>query len=99
MVSPAQEFGALFAAVVRRFFAQNGAVAPTDSALAATGERLWAVVSERGLPPPLAPHERGEPGGMTDAECSPLMARVLAGADDPLLAEAVRQIVKACLYP
>jgi hypothetical protein len=99
MAFSAREFGAQFAAIVRRLYAQNTVPAPGDATLNATGERLWAIATERGLPPPLAAHERGEPGGMTEEECSPLVARALAGAADPLLAEAVRQVIKACLYP
>ena len=29
----------------------------------------------------------------------PLVARVIAGSDEPLLAEAARHLVKACFYP
>ena len=95
----AEEFSQLISAVLRRFFAQNAKPPPADAAGAAFGARLWALVAARGLPRPLAAHERGAPGEMTDDECAPLVAQVLGGADDSLLATAARQLVKACLYP
>jgi hypothetical protein len=37
---------------------------------------------------------------MSEEECAPLVARVVAGVEgDALLAEAARQLVKACFYP
>jgi hypothetical protein len=37
---------------------------------------------------------------MAEEECAPLVARVVAGVEgEALLAEAARQIVKACFYP
>ncbi len=99
MDSRAEEFGRLVAAVLRRFFRQNAqpelAVADSEAFAA----RLWSLVAERGLPPALAPGERGAPREMSDAECAPLVARVLGGSSDPLLSEAARQLVKACFYP
>ncbi len=94
-----KEFTPLVTAVLARFFAQNGRAAPPMDALSAFGERLWAVVVERGLPRPLGPGEVGVAGGLTEDECAPLIAAALGGADDPLLANAARQLVKACLYP
>ena len=92
-------FSRLVDGVLARFFAQNARLPPSDAERAAFGARLWALVAERGLPKPLAKHERGEPGEMSDEECAPLMARVLGGADDDCLATAARQLVKACFYP
>jgi hypothetical protein len=86
-------------AVLARLFAQNARAAPVAAESAAFGARLWALVAQRGLPRPLAAHERGDPGGMSDEECAPLVARVLGGAKDELLATAARQLVKACFYP
>jgi hypothetical protein len=60
---------------------------------------LHALVRERGLPSPLRPGEKGEPGGMADGEVGPLVARVLGSASHPLLADAAKQLVKACFYP
>ena len=93
------DFPELVRAVLARFLAQNAQPVPPDAELAAFGARLWELVAGRGLPRPLAPGERGEPGEMSDEECAPLVARVLAGVDNPLLAVAARQLVKACLYP
>ena len=99
MAETEAEFSRLVGAVLTRFFAQNARPLPSDAEGAAVGARLWALVAERGLPPPLAKHERGEPGEMSDEECAPLVARVLGGAHDALLVSAARQLVKTCFYP
>ena len=99
MDNDAQEFSRLVGAVLARFFAQNGKVLPATFDRGGFGARLWQVVSERGLPRPLAAHECGRPSGMSEEECAPLVARVLGGAKDALLAAAAKQLVKACLYP
>jgi hypothetical protein len=36
---------------------------------------------------------------MSEEACAPLVARVLGGATDDLLATAAKQLVKACFYP
>jgi hypothetical protein len=85
--------------ILRRFFEQNGR-GPLDGAIADDiAGRLWRLVGERGLPRPLLPAERGEPGGMSDAECDPLVRAVLGSETDALFRDAVRQLVKACFYP
>lgn len=92
-------FTAIIRGILDRFFRQNDQPAPPAAAGAAFADRLHALLVERGLPRPLAPDESGQPGGMAEAECAPLVARV-AGADaPPLLAEAAKQLVKACFYP
>jgi hypothetical protein len=93
-----QEFVALVTAVVERYLAQNGR-SPASPGVAGLASRLFALIEERGLPPPLAEGDCGQPGGMSDETCSPLVARVMAGADDVRLEEAARQLVKACFYP
>ena len=95
----AADFSRRVEAVLVRFFRQNGARPPSVALQREFAARLHALIGERGLPPPLAPGEQGRPGGMSEAECAPLVARVLGGAGDPLLAEAARQLVKACFYP
>ncbi|MBI5769824.1 MAG: hypothetical protein HZA93_18760, partial [Verrucomicrobia bacterium] len=94
-----KEFSRLVGAVLTRFFAQNGRTAPPDAEMAAFGARLWSIVGERGLPRPLAAHESGAPGGMAEEECAALVARVVGGATDEWLANAAKQLVKACFYP
>ena len=93
------EFERRVAVVVRRYARQNGA----EECGAAGAERVAAglgrVVARRGLPRPLGPGETGTPGGMSEAETAPLVAEVLGGAAAPWLAEAARQLVKACFYP
>ena len=97
MVTDEREFAARVEAVLRRFMVQNGQTAPEQ--LPAIAQRLWMLVNKRGLPRPLAVHERGEPGGMSDEECAPLVSAVIDPAESLLLVEAVRQLVKACFYP
>lgn len=93
-----QEFVALVTTVVGRFYVQNGRnVVPADAGRMAG--RLFELILERGLPPPLREGDYGKPGGMADEICAPLVERILAGSDDGLLAEAARQLVKACFYP
>ncbi|MSU65440.1 MAG: hypothetical protein EXS38_04900 [Opitutus sp.] len=99
MDETAADFERLVGAVLHRFLRQNAQAVPPDAAWAGLTARLWSLVTERGLPAPLAPKESGTPGGMTEAECAPLVARVLGAAPEPLLREAVRQLVKACFYP
>ena len=94
-----EEFERLIAAVVVRFFGQKQQPPPSGAELARFGAQLRQLVEERGLPRPLAAHECGAPGGMSEEECAPLVARVGAGTRDPLLADAARQLVKACFYP
>jgi hypothetical protein len=72
---------------------------PPSADVTRLARQLGDVVTRRGLPAPLAEGERGKPGGMTDAECAPLVAQVMDGVEDPLLAEAARQLVKTCFYP
>jgi len=93
-----QEFVGLVTTLVTRFFAQNG-----RDLTAVEGEplagRLSALIMERGLPRALAEGELGSPGGMSDEACAPLVARLVAGSKDDLLADTARQLIKACFYP
>jgi len=93
------EFSRLVDAVLLRFFAQNEQPPPEEAERVRCATNLFALLVERGLPRPLARHERGAPGEMSDAEVAPLVARVLGGSANPLLAEVARQLVKACFYP
>lgn len=87
------------ARILARFFAQNGRAVPAVAECEAFAARLAAVVAERGLPRLLAPGECGVAGSLPDEVCAPLVARVVAGASEPLLADAARQLVKACFHP
>lgn len=89
----------LIGSVVRRWFQQHGRPSPDSSIVAGLATRLRELIDERGLPPPLPEGECGAPGGMSEAECSPLVLRVAGTQAEPLLAEATRQLVKACFYP
>lgn len=93
------EFSRLVTAVLARFGAQNAAPGLTAAESEALGARLWAVVSEQGLPRALSAGECGAPGGLTDDACAPLVARVMGAEANALLEVAVKQLVKACLYP
>jgi hypothetical protein len=93
------EFQRLVGAVVARFVAQKSQMPPTAGEIKRFTSQLSQLVDERGLPPPLPTDECGKPGGMAEEECAPLVARVIAGTREPLLAEVARQLVKACFYP
>jgi len=97
----AEDFDRLVRAVLDRFFRQNGQ-APLPAEIAGGfSARLWALVGERGLPPPLAPGDPGAPRDWPAAEVAPLVARVLSPDTEggALLATAARQLVKACFQP
>ncbi len=93
------EFSRLVAAVLMRFLAQNAVSGVSAEVGEAVGARLWEVVTEHGLPRALAAGECGTPGGMSDDECGPLVARVMGSETDARLEVAVKQLVKACFYP
>lgn len=99
MLKDGAEFERIVSAVVTRFFAQNGRAQPSGAAARQFAAQLGALVAERGLPRPLAAGECGTPGGMSEAEGAPLVARVVAGLDAAIWADVARQLVKACFYP
>lgn len=99
MSAAEQEFSSRMSAVVRRFLAQNGVAAIEASRLDAMAARLWSVIRERGLPRPLCPDEPGEAGGMDETDCARVVAQVMGDVTQPMLADAVRQITKACFHP
>ena len=94
----AQEFSRLVGAVLTRFLAQNGSGLPATFDSEGFGARLGQIVAERGLPGAVKA-TADQPVKLSDKECAPLVARVLGGAPDALLATAAQQLVKACLYP
>lgn len=93
------EFGRLIVPLLKRWFVQNSFAPPPDGDLARLADHLWSLVAERGLPVPLAPGECGAPGGMAEAECTSLVARVAGESSDPRVLEVTRQLVKTCFYP
>jgi hypothetical protein len=93
------EFSRLVAAVLMRFLAQNAVPGVSAEVSEAVGARLWAVVTEHGLPQALSEGECGVPGGLSDDACAPLVARVMGAETNALLEVAVKQLVKTCLYP
>lgn len=100
MTSAGHAFAQLTGAILTRYFSQNGRPPPPAAEMTEFAARLWALIAERGLPRPLGPAERGEPGEMSDAEVAPLLDRVLGGVADRATLEApARQLVKACFYP
>jgi hypothetical protein len=98
MIERAGEFEQLVGAIVTRLFAQASRPPPAGQ-ISLLSVQLAGLVAERGLPRPLGADECGAPGGMSDAETAPLIAQVIAGCDEPLLADLARQLVKACFYP
>ncbi len=100
MLHPQQEFAALVLLVLERFFRQTGRPAPASGSLAQFVARLWQLVTERGVPPPLPPGERGESREMIKEEVAPMIERLVTGlseAEQTALATPARQLVKACL--
>ncbi len=98
----AEIFNRLVLAVLARFFVQTGRAAPAAAVLAEFARRLWTLIGERGLPPPLAPQEQGVPGEMSAEEVAPLIARLVEGfaaEEAAVLATPARQLVKACFHP
>ena len=93
------EFEEITAEIVRRFFRQNAEAPPADAEIGRVAARLSAVVAERGWPRPLAAGETGSPGGLPEAEVAALAARVAGEGAGARLAEAAKQLVKACFYP
>lgn len=93
-------FTAQVGAIVARFFKQNGGNAPDTAVTAGFATRLWQLIGERGLPPPLSPGEQGEAGEMEAEVVAPLVERVLVGLpEDGLWGTVARQLVKACFQP
>jgi hypothetical protein len=96
-------FAALAGKCVRRFLEQTGQAPLSDTFLTQYAARLWQVVNEAGLPPPLAGDDSGEPGEMPAERAAELAAQVFAGL--PLQERHVeldvptRQLLKACLQP
>ena len=93
-----EEFQRIVREMCSRFGAQLSQ--PTSAVdLRRFAAQLAAVVVERGLPRPLPDDEPGTPGGMADEEIVALVSRVIDRVDDPTLADAARQLLKACFYP
>jgi hypothetical protein len=93
------EFGRIVTAVLMRYARQLSRPDPAPEAMLRFAARLREVIEQRGLPRPLREDEQGAPGSMNESECAPLVARIVAGSNDALLADAARQFVKACFYP
>ena len=99
MDEPWDEFGRIVSAVLMRYARQLSRPRPEPEAVFRFVARLREMIEQRGLPRPLRDDESGAPGSMSESECAPLVARIVEGADDALLADAARQLVKACFYP
>ncbi len=102
MTDAENTFAGLVSAILERYFRQNAQPVPPPAERMEFAARLWTVVIERGLPRPLAPAERGEPGEMSDDEVAPLRERALGGFAPgwrAALETPARQLVKACFYP
>jgi hypothetical protein len=94
-----EQFEDLVAEVLQRFLRQNGAPALSASETTGFVSRLGALIVERGLPPPPIPPDDRKPGELPEAEVTALAARVVGETSPPMLADAARQLVKACFYP
>lgn len=100
---PAPAFAALAGKCVQRFLVQNGHPPLPERLLADYMARLWRVVSDAGLPRPLAFDESGEPGEMPADRVAGLIAKVFGESDlagrQADLDTPTRQLLKACLQP
>jgi hypothetical protein len=92
------EFERIVAAILTRYCAQRSQRLPATMIPRIT-RQLSRLILTRGLPRPLAADEPGAPGSLSEDECASLSAQVLDGVTDASLAEAARQLVKACFYP
>src|SRR4051812_12746998 len=99
MSDAAENFQVLVLAVLRGYFAQNGEPAPADAELGKFGARLWSRVEDHAVPPPSAAPGCVQPVGPPEAEIARMAAAVVGEMKSPVLAEAARQLVKACFYP
>jgi hypothetical protein len=93
-----EEFQRIVVSVLTRFCGQLCQQCSAGQ-LSELAFQLSTLVAERGLPRALGVEEMGAPGGMSEEECAPLVARLMNGLDNPLLADAARQLIKACFYP
>src|SRR5687767_6965088 len=93
------EFQKIVITILDRFFEQNGRAALSIQQTGGCAARLAELVTTRNLPPLLRPGDLGKPGSISDTECAPLVGEVLGDLQDPLLADAVRQLIKACFNP
>ncbi|MEO7415000.1 MAG: hypothetical protein ABIZ81_16795 [Opitutaceae bacterium] len=94
-------FSGIVGEILRRFCEQNGKEPPPAQVLAGLGDRILAVVRERGLPPPLHDDDQGTPGEMPEAVCAPLVAHVMSVLpehDRVFLSVPLRQLIKACFH-
>ncbi|MDB6168149.1 MAG: hypothetical protein JWM88_1013 [Verrucomicrobia bacterium] len=96
------EFARHVAAILERFFRQNGRAQLPATEVAALADGLWTAVERVGLPRPLAQSEQGAPGKLPDGEVErlldPVLAALPAGSRESLTGPAA-QLLKACLYP
>lgn len=100
MNGPAGEFEQHVTAILQNYLRHNGRDGLDRADTRQFAERLFRIVSRRGLPTPLAEGEMGEPGEMADAEVAPLVAELLADCARAVdLAVPARQLIKACFHP
>jgi hypothetical protein len=99
MNEPSVEFARHIEVIVTRYLGQHDRSPPEPAELQRIAQRLWSLILQRGLPPPLLQGDAGTAGGIPEAECTRLLRQVMDGADDPLLIDVLRQIIKACFHP
>lgn len=98
MSAPEPSLDDLLAATLRRFLRQNGEEADADT-LRAVARRLHALVDELGLPEPVASEIESDRIRLPDSEQARRAALAIPEGASPLVADAVRQLVKALFYP
>lgn len=94
MHDDAAEFCTRVEAVLERFMGQNGVASPPSPLIRAFALGLYHRMTEPGRP------AQPGPGAISEMECAGLLTPLLtAVGNESLLAEAGRQLVKACFYP
>jgi hypothetical protein len=95
-----ENFIEIVADILARYLQQNEQPAVARQELVGLGERLWQQIESRGLPPPLAKTEMGNPGDLSPSEIAVLLNPLLTAtrAQSPL-ESPLQQLVKACFYP
>ena len=94
-----QALAAAIGPLLARFLRQNGADPVPAAELALLASRLAEELLAYGLPGPLPPGELGRPGGLAETDGAGIVGRAAGAEIPPLLAEALRQVTKACLHP
>jgi hypothetical protein len=93
------EFEGLVAAIVVRFVAQQRQPDPPADEVRRFAAQLRQSIAERDVRPMNSDGDDSSANRIDESECTQLAERALAGTTAASLAEAARQLVKACFSP